>query len=207
MNAVFPQEVDVRGVGVYFQCRDVYGAASQDDVIRRLGAHRSATGGSLNVGVIGEGLVKNIEWGPAPTTPSGGNNANQGGARALTPVAVTAITRGTVGLHMNEFLHLAGVAFRKDTSSEHRLARARAIVAASQAPFDGAHVASFWKVLGDTADPLYPLYRNATAPDDSATAATATFVLGEDEQPAVLIVKANGNPAGPATATRKYLMA
>ena len=58
-------------------------------------------------------------------------------------------------------------------SSAHRLARATAINAS--APIK--EVGDIRTVLGDTADPHYPLYRNASPPDDSATAAMALFDL------------------------------
>ena len=167
MNAVFPRAVDTHGAGGYFLTRAALDAPNVDALVAMLRAVPSASGASLNVGSAVE-CCTNIEIGP-------------GRGRFV-------VSSGE--LHMNEYLHL-DVPFVADVSSEHRLARARQIVAAT--PPRVANLTTLWAVLGDTLDPRYPLYRDAAPPDDSATAATATFQLSGPAAP-MLMVHEKGNP-------------
>ena len=90
-------------------------------------------------------------------------------------------------LPLNDYLHLTTVPFRHDKSSEHRLKRARQLV--SEVPATARNLTTLWRVLGDTVDHAYPLYRHATA-------ATATFDL---EGGGMLLVHEAGSPLDAAT--------
>ena len=71
---------------------------------------------------------------------------------------------------------------RDEPSSAHRLRTARALCEGGGDGAGGgpppASVDGLRRVLGDTSDAQWPLYRDGTPPDDSATAATALFDLG-----------------------------
>ena len=178
MNAVSPRAIDVRGVGVYFLCHASMAQPTHAAVISLLNGSRSAYGGSLNAAGIGSLGGVNIEFGPGVGKT----------AVALMPSAPSA----NATFHMNEYLHLRDVPFKPDASSEHRLTRARWLVA--QVPARAANLTSLWRVLGDTGDAAYPLYRTETA-------ATATFELTRH---GTLIVHENGNPLDPRTRVRRF---
>lgn len=177
MNSLTPTAIDSSGVGCYFLCHSALSMPTVDAVVQLFRSRRSAFGGSLNV---------------ASTQTAGHSGANLEFAPGLgANIAVTPMPRSPIAaasFHMNEYLHLRGVSFRKDASSEHRLARAMTLIA--QVPARAANLSSLWRVLGDTADTAYPLYRKFTA-------ATATFALA-DEQP-TLYVHEGGNPLSQAT--------
>ena len=62
-------------------------------------------------------------------------------------------------------------------SSEHRLARARAIAKVHNINPDSYD--SFYDILGDQSDSAFPLYRDASGADNLATAATVLFALSD----------------------------
>ena len=63
-------------------------------------------------------------------------------------------------------------------------------------PVTAANLTTLWRILGDTADAQYPLYRRATA-------ATATFVLSATGG-ATLLVHEDGSPLNAATRTVRW---
>lgn len=182
MNALSPVAVDVDGVGVYFLCHAAMLQPSARAVHKLIEGARGAYGGSLNLAELG-GIAHgvNLEFGPGR------------GQLATAPMPPSAAAPAT--FHMNEYLHLASVAFRRDTSSEHRLARARQLVA--QVAATARNLTTLWRVLGDTADHAYPLYRRATA-------ATATFDLGAAG--GRLLVHEAGSPLDAATRLVRFEM-
>ena len=99
----------------------------------------------------------------------------------------------TAEFHMNEHLHLRSLPFAPDPSSEHRLARARAI--ASCAPPNASDLASFWRIVGDTADAAFPIYRDVLPTGGTTTAATAAFVLSAPRQSPLMVVREHKDPA------------
>ena len=174
MNALSPEAVDVSGVGVYFNCHAAFLQPSSNAVHTLLKGARSAYGGSLNVAELGmPSAGVNLEFGPGH------------GQVASSPMPASAAAPAT--FHMNDYLHLTTVPFRHDKSSEHRLKRARQLV--SEVPATARNLTTLWRVLGDTADHAYPLYRHATA-------ATATFDL---EGGGMLLVHEAGSPLDAAT--------
>ena len=182
MNAIFPLQVDVGGSGCYYLSRAALDATSAADAVRRLSV-RSAYGGSLNFGEVASGAVHNLEFAPHRTAPNLSDAVPASGA-----------------FHMNNYRRMLDVPAKDDASSDHRLRRARAI--AKDHPVSAADLNSFWRVLGDRADPSYPLWRNTTKDDGGATAATATFELGVP----ALTIHVGGPPSDPATPRVRYVL-
>lgn len=151
MNAVFPSEVNVNGVGCYFLSRSILDSQSTQNAVERARAPVRAYGTSNNVGSAASHDVVNIE---------------------TSPDAIAVSSPSPLAFHMNEYLH-AKTAQHKDPSSEHRLHRAEELAQnGGMADVQGA-----LKVLSDTNDEQYPLYRTTTPPDDCSTLATAAFDL------------------------------
>ena len=179
MNAVSPKVTkgaDTNGLATYLISRSVLDAVDVADAIDRVQSGRNkAYGASLNVGTTrGKQQVCNIEAGPS---------VGEANTRCAQP--------GEVLFHFNVFAHSGNISQRMGESSAHRLSRAIAINAS--API--REVKGIPAVLGDTADPLYPLYRDGSPPDDSATAATALFDL---ETRALEVYLGNARTSGPA---------
>ena len=207
MNAVFPSRVDLDGAGCYFFSRAMMDTTTLGQLRALLRGTRSAYGASLNVGLRNTSVI-NFELGPgrgfvaetlAPSSQSHSQPGSNSGSGAGSD------GRGATGgamFHMNEYLHLTHVAFDKDPSSEHRLARARAIEREAGGAVHSGAPATFTRILGDTKDSVFPLYRDGAAPDDSATAATAIF----DLRNMTLSVAERGNPAAPETYVRVFQM-
>ena len=189
MNALTPDAVDTAGVGVYFLCYAALTQPSVDAVLALLAAAESAYSGSLNVAArvrpvldgkrMGGGV--NVEFGP--------------GADSLAVSLMPSAPGAQATFHMNNYLHL-DIPFVSDPSSVHRLRRAEQLV--RSVPATAANLTTLWRVLGDTADAQYPVYR-------SATAATATFDLATPG--GALLVHEGGNPLDAATRAVRFPMA
>eukprot|EP01116_Phalansterium_solitarium_P005944 TRINITY_DN1826_c0_g1_i2.p1 TRINITY_DN1826_c0_g1~~TRINITY_DN1826_c0_g1_i2.p1 ORF type:complete len:389 (+),score=138.14 TRINITY_DN1826_c0_g1_i2:732-1898(+) len=149
-NAVFPYYVNVNGAGDAFLGRALYETQSLDEINHFLSTADRAYGFSWNTGSTRDGAwVANIEM--------------------------------AAGLSLN-MIHVAGNYSHENmyrriqtpqatsVSSVHRLA----VIDRLPAVQTFTDVAS---VLGDTSDPQYPIYRNATAPDDCSTCSTVLFDL------------------------------
>lgn len=80
------------------------------------------------------------------------------------------LIRGEWLWHVNKYTRLKNVSAFESTSSDHRAA----VFASLGAPRNADEVA---KLLGDTSDPQWPIYRTATPPDSGLTMATAIFDL------------------------------
>ena len=138
----------------------------------------------MNVGSIHvRGSVTNIEFGPAGHVMA-----------TAAPVVGTGLTNAS--FHMNEYLHLQE-RYVADESSEHRLARARAIAKVHNIRPNSYE--SFYGILGDQSDSAFPLYRDASGADNAATAATVLFVLASETGSPRMIVSENGNPLASST--------
>jgi hypothetical protein len=199
MNAVFPKNVDIGGVPVYFLTRAVLDCTSHAEALAVLRETRSAYGGSLNLGTAPNGVI-NVEFGPSLMEASS-PTALPGQVQSTRPPA------GGVSFHMNEYLHLKTVPFDKDPSSEHRLKAATGIAAAH--PVVATMPASFLRVLGDVSDVDYPLWRNTSGLDDSSTAATVLFEFqaerGDVQSSVSMTVYERGNPLAAETVRRRFV--
>lgn len=172
MNALFPQEVVDTGLGIYFLLRSSLDAVSLEDAIDRLNKTNCAYGGSINIGSPKKNSI-NIELGPH-------------GAFDITKTP----SDGSCIFHMNEYLHLPDVVETPDISSQHRIRRAKIIN--EEFPVKNNNFGSFLNILGDKKDIKYPLFRDDTPPDDSATASSVVFNLGDN--PPTMLVYVDGNP-------------
>ena len=146
MNAVFPKQVNLKGVPVYFLTRAALDCRTPSEVLSLPQTTESAYGGSLNLGTASDGVM-NVEFGPSASSKSFDVERN---VRLTLPPE-----DGRAIFHMNEYLFLSGVPFESDPSSEHRLAAAKAIDSAN--PVSATSPASFYRVLGDESDKSFPL--------------------------------------------------
>jgi hypothetical protein len=148
------------GLGRHFIARSLLDARSLDDAIKRATVPGRAAGFTYNVGSLSERRVVSVEVSPDR------HHVHE--------------VQGCY-VHTNHYLKLRGVDQEVGSSSQARLARARALCQATlPAPTDGAQGADATRVLrllGDRIDRDYPIYRDATPPDRSATLCSALFDL------------------------------
>jgi len=179
MNAISPRAVETSGLAIYFLTRSCLDAHSIDDAIARLAVPNGAYGGNVNLGWTGQKRVVSVEVGPAGATD-----------------IRTAENEDEPVFHMNEYLRISSVPFWPNPSSQHRLARAEAIVAGGSV-VRREDPQSFLRILGDAEDTSYPIFRKSTA-------ATASFDLLAD--PPTLTVRERGNPLDNSTWVSTFLM-
>lgn len=154
-NGLFPDSVNTSAIPRQFIGRYLLTLATPTDVLDFV------TNAS-----IAEGFSLNMAW---TRDPSRQWNVELGSGGQF---SVLQVPRGSVSFHFNEYLRL-DVPQQPDPSSEHRMTRALQLPTPTS-------VSTAWRILGDTLDPVYPIYRNGTAPDQYATLATATFVISAD---------------------------
>lgn len=160
-NGLFPKGIDATAVPRHFVSRRALALPNTTAVLSLLERTRVACGFSLNLGSTATpARLWNIE------TAAGGLYSALEVSKHL---STTAPSVSDYSFHMNEFLRLEA-AQTPDPSSTHRLARAEAMAAPTT-------VLRVLDILGDTADPTYPIYRTGTPPDEYATLATATFEM------------------------------
>lgn len=176
MNAVFPRNVTVEARGSYFLSRALCDATNMDDVVRMVNDYEGAAcayGASINVGYhdkqTGQVSVANIE---------------------ISNYEVSIEYYGpdhdkVYGYHFNQYMKL-NVSQLPDPSSGHRQSRTFELMEQHEIH----DMKDINRVLGDTSDRKYPLYRNGHDPDDLMTLATAVFDLGKGE----LYVHSKCNP-------------
>ncbi|WIA08761.1 hypothetical protein OEZ85_008184 [Tetradesmus obliquus] len=153
LNAVFPAAPLMPGFSRNFVSRQLLQARSIDEALAIISRPGQAVGHSYNLFDLHSRRLLNVEVGP-------------GGASS-----VLEVRRGSFYFHANMFKHLV-LRQRIDASSFHREARALQL----QAPRDAAELLG---MLGDTADPEYPIYRHGNSTADAAvvTLCTALFDL------------------------------
>jgi len=151
VDHVQPRHVRM-GVGRHFIARSLLEARSLDDAIKRVTVPERASGFSYTIGSIPERRVVLVEVAP--------ENHHVREVRA--PY-----------FHANHYRDLAEVDQIISPSSRARVERARAMMQKNP-PQNAADVLA---ILGDQTNEQYPIYRTATAPDQSATFCTALFDL------------------------------
>jgi len=167
-NAVFPANPRV-GLSDGFIGRDVYNARDINDALRIIGVNNRAHGFSYNIGSVHEKTIWNIEM--APT--------------AFGALEVWEI-EDQVYYHVNMYRHV-NVPQLADNSSIHRAQR----IIELWPPANGADIRM---ILGDTKDPVYPIYRDGVPPDCCVTCSTVLFDL---EQGTMSIYTANPKTSQP----------
>eukprot|EP01028_Stygiella_incarcerata_P011023 TRINITY_DN602_c0_g1_i4.p1 TRINITY_DN602_c0_g1~~TRINITY_DN602_c0_g1_i4.p1 ORF type:complete len:399 (-),score=106.01 TRINITY_DN602_c0_g1_i4:71-1267(-) len=167
VNAVFPKDVVIGGLGRYWVTRDVLGATSVDDAIARAMVKGSAYGFSLNIGSITEKRAVNVEV-------------------SSTECSAYDVQPGDSYVHFNMYERLT-VPQKTEESSVHRMRRAKELPQPTNA--DGIRM-----ILGDTKDNEYPIYRDGAPPDSICTDATAVFDLEHGEMMVYLDNPKNNSP-------------
>ena len=151
VNHVAPQQVKT-GVGRHFIARSLLEARSLTEALRCVSIPDRAAGFNYNIGSLAERRIIAVEVSPEHHRVS----EVQG-----------------YYLHTNHYLKLKDVAQDVTPSSRRRLARASSLCR-NTPPEDAAGVLA---LLGDQADGEFPIYRDATLPDDNATLCSALFDL------------------------------
>ena len=165
VNHVAPRQVKA-GLGRHFIARSLFEARSLTDALRFVSIPGRAAGFNYNVGSLAERRMVAVEVSPEHYRVS----EIQG-----------------YYLHTNHYLELKDVAQEVTPSSRRRLARARSLC--RDTPPENA--TGVLELLGDQKDREFPIYRDATLPDDNATLCSALFDL-DNRQLRIYW----GNPAG-----------
>eukprot|EP00775_Hariotina_reticulata_P003585 gene3585-3850_t len=153
LNAVFPAEPVVPGIARNFVSRALLEATNIHEAMDIIGQAGQSVGHSYNLMDLHSKRLLNVEVGP-------------GGASS-----VVEVEPGSFYFHANMYKHLV-VRQHTDNSSYHREVRALQL----QAPVTAEDVV---RILGDTADTHYPIYRHGNSPEDHevVTLCTAMFDL------------------------------
>jgi len=152
-NALFPRNVDLSGFPRNLVERYLYESISIDDLIMRLNQIKPSVGFSFNVGSRKEQKIVNIEVFPETDN------------KHFTLFEVKANYS-----HFNMYLHSDKVQQHSDDSSIHR----KNVVDSYPIPKSPNDIL---KILGDTSDPQWPIFRNSNPPDCCSTVASALFDL------------------------------
>jgi hypothetical protein len=151
VDHVAPRQVIV-GLGRHFLARSLFEARSLTEAIRCVAMPGRAAGFNYNIGSLAERRLVAVEVSPERHQAS----EVQG-----------------YYLHTNHYLELRNVDQEITLSSRKRLERCRRICRATP-PTDSGHVL---RLLSDRTDGEFPIYRDATHPDDNATLCSALFDL------------------------------
>ncbi|XP_002731371.2 beta-alanyl-dopamine/carcinine hydrolase-like [Saccoglossus kowalevskii] len=161
MNAVFPKKVETDNIARYIANRMLLGCRSVSDVFSFLDKYGSASGFSLNfvdaTTPLADQMLYNVEVGPGMKQYS----------NATVPLANNKADGHCY--HFNMYKHF-NISQFNDTSTQHRSARAAKLAVP-------ADLTGIYNILGDTADPDYPIFRNGKKKDGAATVSTAIFDL------------------------------
>ena len=156
VDSVQPRDARV-GLGRHFIARSLLEARSLDDAIRRLTVPGRASGFSYTIGSISDRRIVLVEVAPEHHYVREIHGAY---------------------FHANHYRELADVDQIIHPSSRARVERARAMMQEhGLAGLSDQGAAGVLAILGDEADEQYPIYRAATAPDQSTTLCTALFDL------------------------------
>ena len=151
INHVAPRQVRA-GLGRHFIARSLLEARSLTEALRCVSIPGRSAGFNYNIGSLAERRIIAVEVSPERHHVS----EVQG-----------------YYLHTNHYLELRDVAQEVTPSSRKRLVRCRTLCRATP-PTDSGHVLS---LLSDKADGKFPIFRDATPPDDNATLCSALFDL------------------------------
>jgi hypothetical protein len=155
INHVAPRPVAV-GISRHFLARSLLDARSLEEAIHNITVSGRAAGFNYNIGSISERRMVSVEVAPQS------HHVHK--------------VRGHY-VHTNHYFQLNEQKQETSPSSRVRLDRARALCH-KEPPAAADHVLA---VLGDQTDRDYPIYRDATLPDNSATLCSALFDLDKRE--------------------------
>ena len=148
-NAVFPSDVNLETWAIprNFLNRAIIGK-TLDGIVDTLDVFPCTSGFSMNLGRLSDMAVLNIEVSPDGVW--------------ITPI-------NGYYFHFNMYIH-HDFPQHDDTSSIHRLERIKQL----PAPTCSKDILG---ILGDTADPQYPIFRNGAPPDNTVTISTVLYDL------------------------------
>eukprot|EP01095_Lingulamoeba_sp_RSL-Kostka_P016579 TRINITY_DN8161_c0_g1_i1.p1 TRINITY_DN8161_c0_g1~~TRINITY_DN8161_c0_g1_i1.p1 ORF type:complete len:376 (+),score=92.34 TRINITY_DN8161_c0_g1_i1:284-1411(+) len=159
MNSVFPTDIHIGGIGQYFIVRDVLNSNSINDALKRCNVSNSASGLSLNIGMVNERRIINVEIAPGDHNLDYKemliNNTNKDNQN----------NTSVYNDHFNNYRRIK-TPFIVDKSSEHR---EKTVL--MNPPHSASDVIS---LLGNSTSD-YPIYRNGASPDNASTISTAIF--------------------------------
>ena len=164
-NAVFNKVSNYRNVPTSILGRAVMAMRSIDDAISLFRWHHGSEACNVNLGHYPSGRLVTMEVDPFNYTVSVKEVFHWAGQAALPGLRQSPY----FFIHVNFFQVLQSPSYT-DVSSLHRLAT----LAKYHAP-NSTH--DIRRMLGDTSDPQYPVYRNVTADDDCQTLTTAVWDL------------------------------
>ena len=150
---VAPYPINI-GAGRHFLARSLLDAGSLEEAVRNITVPDRASGFNYNIGSLSDRKILSVEVSPEQHHVSEVQGCYT---------------------HTNHYIHLADQQQEITPSSQKRLASSRAFgQTASKA--DSAFVLS---VLGNQTDPDYPIYRDASPPDDNATLCSALYDIDQ----------------------------
>jgi len=178
LNGLYPKLTYIGGLGRLFISRDLLGSRNDNEALQRICRPGQSIGHNYNIIFCGSCFNQSFFQSPVlisvETAP---NITNLKGV----PRYSTAHFDQNGGenaqylFHANSYLRLNVEEMPdKITSSEHRMKRAAEIGRA-----DGWD--NILKILGDTKDISYPIYRTASPPDTGFTLMTVAFKLNEQK--------------------------
>jgi hypothetical protein len=151
VNHVAPRPIKV-GLSRHFLARALLDARSLDEAVRNITVSDRASGFNYNIGSLSERRVVSVE-----TAPDHHHVREVQGYYT----------------HTNHYVELNDEQQEITLSSRKRLERSL-ILCRETLPADAGHVLA---VLGDQTDRDYPIYRDATLPDEDATLCSALYDL------------------------------
>ncbi len=146
---VAPQPIKI-GAGRHFLARSLLDAGTLEVAVRNITAPDRASGFNYNIGSLSDRKIFSVEVSPEQ------HHVHE--------------VQGSY-THTNHYIQLIDEQQEITPSSQKRLAHSRALSQTAQ-KLDATYVLS---VLGNETDPDYPIHRDASPPDDSATLCSALF--------------------------------
>ena len=179
-NAVFATQLNYFGCPGQVSARAAYGARTLDDAVRIIRYSTSANSYNLNVAststtVLGDILSVEVD----PMGILGVHSLRRQVPPSQEPQGM--LRSPYWFYHTNMYITLA-TACANDPSSDHRMATL-ATYAVPNATRDIA------QMLGDTSDPMYPIYRDGRAPDTDVV--TLTTVVYDLQQKMAMVYASN----------------
>jgi hypothetical protein len=155
INHVAPRPIKV-GLSRHFLARSLFDATTLDQALRSITVPERASGFNYNIGSLSERRVVSVEVAPES------HHVQE--------------TQGYYS-HTNHYFELKNQKQSITRSSRKRLERTR-ILCRTATPADAGHVLA---LLSDQTDRDYPIYRDATPPDEDATLCSALYDLDKRE--------------------------